>query len=66
MVLTYGIDIEAELVGELGLLDDLPQPLTGRDAGSVISANVVSPSSITPPEALSTNCLDSPDTKLTR
>jgi hypothetical protein len=29
VVLTDAIHIQAELVGKLGLLDDLPQPLTG-------------------------------------
>ena len=32
MVLTDRVDLEAELVGESGLLDDLPQPLPGRNA----------------------------------
>jgi hypothetical protein len=30
MVLAYRVDLEAELVGEFGLLDDLPQPLPRR------------------------------------
>ena len=32
MVLADCVDIESELVSELGLLDDLPQPLPGGHA----------------------------------
>ena len=46
MVLAYRVDLEAELVGKFGLLDDVPQPLPGDTLGSVISANVVNPSSM--------------------
>ncbi len=31
MMLPDGVDVETELVGQLGLLDHLPQPLTRRD-----------------------------------
>ena len=45
VVLTYAKDLEAQLVGEPGLCNDLPSRSPGEEFGSVIS-QMVSPSSM--------------------
>jgi hypothetical protein len=46
VVLTYAKDLEAELVGELRLCNDLPQSLACRGVWISDLGNVVSPSSM--------------------